>query len=126
MAAMMGLPIDGKYVRASEGGTHRRVPGVRAEIDSAGAGPFAACDVAQHVQVGTRTEPAPFARQNDDDDLGILLGRSHRVLDLALHALRPRVELLGAIQRDDRNGIVDFVFDLLVHGVSGKPGGLRS
>src|SRR5262249_1880756 len=62
-----------------------------------------------------RAEPAPGAGHDDADDPRILLRSGEGMLHLAPHAGGPRVESVGAIQRDDGGGLGHLVGDLVVH-----------
>ncbi len=70
-------------------------------------------DAGEHAEIGAGTEAAAGTGEDDADDGRITLGLADRGGDLVSHPRRPGVELVGAVERDRGDRIVDLVEDLL-------------
>jgi hypothetical protein len=77
-------------------------------------GAAARADGLQAAHVGTGTEAAAGARQDDRADLGIGAGNVHGVLEIEMHLARPRIQFLGTVECDGANSVGNCVQNRLV------------
>src|SRR6476469_1666567 len=78
-------------------------------------GVFAAGDI------GARAEAFAVAREHDRSHVRVFLRALKRRVYLTPHRARERVSLFGAIERNDRDGIADFIQNEI--GFSGHDSG---
>ena len=71
-------------------------------------------DVARHLQVVAGAERLARALEQDQRHVRVLFGTPHRGHDVGAELEAQRVVDLGAVQRDDRDAVVDVVEDRLV------------
>ena len=122
MAATIGLGTDMKYEyvprRSSPNDGSPGAGASSARATTSGA-PRAAAAVGagrggEALHVGAGAEALAGAGEDDADDVRVGLGPADGVAHLVGHRLGPGVELLGAVQRDDGDGVVDLEEDVLV------------
>ena len=112
IAAMTGL-VQSKIRSDTRPPPSRVTPGTVGRLVAAAAGER----VAAGRQVGAGAEAAPGAGDDDDPHVVVGVDPVERVDHLVHHRARERVELLGPVEGDRGDALVDLVDDLRVlHG----------